>query len=89
MLVGILFFAVRAYPAEKHFNCKPAKEIMKEEFTDGHAWLATAIAYPGMVVQVYINLSNGDWTLVGVDGDLNSCRLLEGHDWQFALARQI
>ncbi len=50
----------------------------------GRGWLATAIAEPGMVLQFYLNIETGDFSIIGVDGELNACKLINGHDWQFS-----
>lgn len=88
ILIFILLFAISAYPAEHKFRCAPAKEIMLLTLQQGFAYLATAEEANGIVVQLYIELNNGDWRVIGIDNDMKSCILLNGHNWQFLVVSQ-
>lgn len=88
-LMFFLSFAIKAYPSERIFPCAPAKEVMKKNMQDGYAYLATATEQHGFVIQIYLNLKNGNWKLIGIDKDLSACTMLQGYDWQSFLVRSM
>lgn len=88
VLLFLLTFAAAAYPAEKTFSCKPAKELMLEQLVNGYGYMATAIANPNIVTQFYINVKTGEWRVIGIDSDLNACVMLTGSEWQFAMVKE-
>lgn len=82
----ILSLSVAAYPASHNFPCAKAKDVMKLNFTDGYAYLATAIEDRGFVIQLFIK-PNGDWRVVGIDDKINGCILLHGVEFTFLQVR--
>lgn len=83
ILLFFLFTAGSAYPTERIFTCGAAKDVMKQNMIDGYAYFATATENNGFVIQLFMNLRNGDWRIVGIDGNMRACNMLKGIDWNF------
>lgn len=81
VLLALLFSACAAFPRDKTFPCTDAKTLMKKNFTDGFAYAATAVENNGYVVQLYLNISNLDWRIIGIDSKGNACIMLSGADF--------
>lgn len=86
---ALLFYAGYAYPQEERFSCRPAKEMIVKNLADEYAYLATMITDRTVVVQIYVNLHNGKWRIIGIDNDQNACQLMQGDDFIFAMGRII
>lgn len=89
ILIISLFFAAAAYPSEHRFPCGIAKDIMKKNFKDGFAYFSTATENNGFIIQLYINMQNGDWRIVGIDDKMHACNMLQGIEWQFLKIRSM
>lgn len=83
MLAALLLFAVEAYPKSISFRCDPAPAVMRAALQSGFGYLATAIAEPGAVVQVYVN-REGRWLMIGIDDQMRACPVAAGVNWTFA-----
>lgn len=82
LLVSLLYASI-AYPANHNFQCAKSKDVMKKNLLDGYAYFATATENTGFVIQLYINIHNGDWRIVGIDNNLNACNMLQGIEFEF------
>lgn len=78
ILFVFLFIAVKAYPSERFFSCDTSEHMLKQNFKDGYAYVATAIEHHGFVIQFWINTHTGSWRIAGIDDNQNSCILLNG-----------
>lgn len=72
------------------FACQPHAVLVKDIIArQQQAFLATAIARPGIVLQVFVHGRSGDFTVIGIDDDGRACTLLQGEDFAFAAERKI
>ncbi len=83
VLLTILFISVSAYPIETIFKCSDSKSLMRKNMSDGFAYLATATEAHGAVIQLYINLKNGRWRILGIDNKDRACNILSGIEFTF------
>lgn len=81
VLVALIFFSANAYPAQGHFSCMSAKEMMIGLMKSGFAYVANMAGSSGIGIQLYID-PNGNFAIVGIDEDVNACILLQGTDFR-------
>jgi hypothetical protein len=91
-LIALLFCAggISFACAAGGFACEPHAALVKDIIARRQqGFLATAIAKPGLVLQIFVNGGSGDFTVIGVGDDGRACALLQGTDWVFAAERKI
>ena len=85
-LAGMLSLAY----AGKGFYCRDHKEMIKEILSvRKQAFLATAITGQGLVLQVFVSVRDGGFSVIGIGNDGGSCLLLSGNEWMYAMERKI
>lgn len=90
-LALMFWVAVVAYPFQIAFagkGCNNVKVEVGNTLRAGYAYLATAVTSRGLVVMFFINRA-GEWKILGVDDDLNSCVVASGEYWNFAYEQGI
>ncbi len=89
VLLSALLISVAAYPREKLFQCTDSKSLMRKSMEAGFTYFATATDKNGFVIQLYINMRNGNWRIVGLDNKDHGCVMLNGVDWEFLRMRVL
>lgn len=86
----LLAGAASACHAARGFACRPHAALVKDIIAQRQqAFLATAIARPGIVLQVFVRAGDGSFTVIGIDDGGHACTLLSGTDWVFSAERKI
>ncbi len=83
-----LFLAIAYYFCplrEPRFHCGTQEQFVEAAFRDGYGWLSTAVAYPGYVIQTFVDDRDGRFLIIGIDNDFNACIVMQGIDWQYVL----
>jgi len=89
VLLACLFFSYSAYAVKPvRFQCGKLDATLISYLKDKYSINSIGAEKNGFAVQVLIDKS-GNWVLLGIDENLNVCKLMSGTDWAWMSVRDL
>lgn len=82
VLLVCLFCAAAAYPASPRFKCGKLDATLISYLSKKYSINSVGAASIGIAVQIMVD-KHGNWIMLGIDENLNTCQIMRGTDWNW------
>ena len=82
VLLACLFFSYSAFAKKPAFQCAKYDVQLLAALKNKYSINSIGVSNLGFAVQVFLDRS-GNWLMLGIDDDLNACKILQGTDWSW------
>ena len=85
-VVALLFFS--NIKTSYAMDCGSLESQLKGLFQSSFTWVGTAVT-ENMAIQIYIRFEDGYIVFLGIDNDLNACKLIQAYEFQSTVGSDI
>lgn len=79
-MLAALFFSYGAYAKKPSFQCAKYGDQLVAALKAKYSINSIGVTNLGFPVQVFIDRSC-NWLMLGIDDNLNACKIMQGTDW--------